>query len=148
MSPPVGFRKAIPVSVKLKSVLRSDNKCPTCGERLGEIEGLEFDHVPALGLRSWNPETNDTEPPANDPGHIIPKHIDCHAQKTTGRKGESKISKVGGDTSEIAKLRRLSRKEEDFRKRMLAKADDESPVTEAKKHKTAWPKRKFPSKKV
>ena len=144
MSPPVGFRRAIPLSVKIKVVLRCEGKCSACGQRLGELEDVEFDHVPALQLRGWDPVQQDTIPGCNDPAAIEAKHADCHAQKTSGRKGESKLSKVGGDTSEIAKLRRLSRKAEEFRSKILAKDDpDETQKITAQKPKRAWPKRKF-----
>jgi hypothetical protein len=149
LTPPVGFRKAIPVLVKLKSVLRAGDRCASCGQKLGDIEGLQFDHVPALGLRAWNETERDTVPPANDPEHLIPRHIKCHEQKTTGRKGESKLSKVGGDISEIAKLRRLTRKQEDFRRTMLGKGNAEDAPEQDRRppFKRAWPKRKFPTKK-
>jgi hypothetical protein len=146
MSPPVGFRKAIPMGVKIRVVLAQDSRCPTCGERLGDFEGVEFDHVPALGLRGWDPEAGDTVPAANDPGAMQAKHADCHAAKTTGRRGESKLSRVGGDTSEIAKLRRLERKSAEFRQSLLSKDVGEPKPATPPKRKTVWPKRKFPSR--
>lgn len=138
LPPPKGFRKGIPVVVKLKVVLKQNSLCPTCREPLGKLEGLEFDHVPALQLRCWDPQAEDTIPPANDVEHIFAKHIDCHAAKTFG----SKASKRGADVTEIARTKRIARETEAFRQRILAKNDpDAEPPPD--RRKTRWPKRPF-----
>lgn len=143
LAPPTGFRKGIPVTVKLKVVIRQDSKCATCGERLGKLEDAEFDHVPALQLRCWDPEAEDTVPPANDEGHIFAKHVDCHAAKTFG----SKASKRGADVTEIARTKRIAKDTEEFRRRMLAKGDPDAAVEpSSKRPKRAWPKRSFPKR--
>jgi nitrate/TMAO reductase-like tetraheme cytochrome c subunit len=141
--PPKGFRKAIPVLVKLDVVIRQEGLCKHCGKKLGQLKDTEFDHVPALQRRGWNPEQEDTIPPANDPEAIEAKHADCHLVKTTGRKGESKLSAFGGDIAEIAKTKRLRKKEEAFRAKLLAKATGEEPEQKPKK-KYRWPKQKRP----
>ena len=141
-APPVGFRRAIPTSVKLDVIIRQEGRCRACGEKLGTLSDTQFDHVPAIQLRAWNANAGDTIPAANDAEHIEAKHKDCHAQKTTGRKGESKLNAIGGDTASIAKLRRLTAKEQEFRKRMLAKAAGEE-IEEKPKKKHQWPKRKL-----
>ena len=138
--PPPGFRKAIPLTVKLKVVLRQNGKCTFCKEHLGDLEGLEFDHVPALQLRIWCEEAQDTIPAANSVDHIEAKHIDCHAIKTYG----SKATGRGSDISEIARTKRLTKKQEAFRQRLLAKQDGQ-PQEERKKPKHKWPKRRFNS---
>ena len=74
LAPPKGFRKAIPDLVKLKVVLRQDSLCATCGERLGKLDDTQFDHVPAVQLRCWDPEAKDTIPPSND--------VESHLRKT------------------------------------------------------------------
>ncbi|ARQ95276.1 hypothetical protein [Bradyrhizobium phage BDU-MI-1] len=140
-APPKGFRKAIPDLVKLKVVLKQNSLCPTCSERLGKLEDVEFDHVPALQLRCWDPEAKNTIPPANDVDHIFAKHIDCHAAKTFG----SKASKRGADVTEIARTKRIARETEAFRQRMLAKGDPDAEPTPDRK-KTRWPKRPFPKR--
>lgn len=141
LAPPKGFRKAIPDLVKLKVVLRQNSLCATCGERLGRLEDTQFDHVPAVQLRCWDPEAKDTIPPSNDVDSIFAKHIDCHAAKTFG----SKASKRGADVTEIARTKRISKDTEEFRRRMLAKNDpDAEPPPD--RRKKLWPKRPFPKR--
>ena len=141
LAPPVGFRKAIPLLVKLKVVLRQNGKCTHCNAQLGELDGLEFDHVPALQLRIWCEETKDTIPPVNSVEHIEAKHSDCHDVKTYG----SKATGRGSDITEIARTKRLNRETEEFRRRILAKTEgDDLPPSSKKKHR--WPKRKFASR--
>jgi hypothetical protein len=143
-APPIGFRKAIPTRVKLDVVIRQSGLCKTCGSKLGTLDETEFDHVPALQLRLWDTEAEDTLPKANDPEHIEAKHRDCHAQKTSGRKGESKLSAVGGDTRTIAKVRRLAKAHDEFRRRVLSA--EREPEQEPPKRKYRWPKRPFPKR--
>jgi hypothetical protein len=141
LAPPPGFRKAIPDKVKLEVVIQQHSLCTTCGERLGKLADTEFDHVPAVQLRCWDPEAKDTVPPSNDKTHIFAKHVDCHAAKTFG----SKASKRGADVTEIARTKRIAAETEDFRRRMLQKLiDPEVPVDESlKRPKKHWPKRSF-----
>ncbi|SDH37511.1 hypothetical protein [Bradyrhizobium ottawaense] len=138
LAPPTGFRKAIPDLVKLKVVLRQDSLCATCRERLGKLEDTQFDHVPALQLRCWDPEAKNTIPPANDVDSIFAKHVDCHAAKTFG----SKASKRGADVTEIARTKRIAKDTEAFRQRMLAKGDPEA-EPRPERPKKQWPKRPF-----
>ncbi|WLB84933.1 hypothetical protein [Bradyrhizobium elkanii] len=142
LPPPPGFRKPIPVTVKLKVVIRQDSKCASCGERLGKLDDTEFDHVPALQLRCWDPVAENTVPPANDEEHIFAKHVDCHAAKTFG----SKASKRGADVTEIARTKRIAKDTEEFRRRMLAKVDPDVELPREKRPKRAWPKRSFPKR--
>lgn len=141
-APPVGFRKAIPVAVRLDAVIRQEGRCKACGERLGKLAETEFDHVPALQLRCWDPDLLDSIPAANDPEYIQAKHKDCHKAKTTGRKGESKLNAIHGDTAQIAKLRRVTQSEIEFRRRLLAKGEPE-PEEDKPQRKSRWPKRPF-----
>lgn len=121
-------RKKIPDRTKLIAALRE----------LGlTIEQVQFDHNPALGLRQRNPVTGDTIPPANSPDHIYMMVITGHRQKTTGRKGESKLSGSDGDIQNIAKLKRVERETAEFRRRLLSK-DRGKPKPPSK-----WPKRRF-----
>ncbi|WFU52191.1 hypothetical protein QA639_21015 [Bradyrhizobium pachyrhizi] len=128
--------------VKLKVVIRQDSKCSSCGERLGKLDDTEFDHIPAVQLRCWDPEAKDTVPPSNDEGHIFAKHVDCHAAKTFG----SKASKRGADVTEIARTKRIAKDTEEFRRRMLAKVDPDVEMPREKRPKRAWPKRSFPKR--
>jgi hypothetical protein len=143
-APPKGFRKEIPVSVKFDVVIRQEGRCSTCGERLGGWKDTQFDHVPALQLRGFDPEAGDTIPAANDPEALFAKHKDCHLAKTTGRKGESKLNALHGDVAEIAKLRRLTDEHREFQRRLLTKGDEvEQPEVPVKKSR--WPSRPFSS---
>jgi hypothetical protein len=143
--PPKGFRPAIPWRVKLEVVLKQEGKCFRCGEKLAELANTQFDHVPALQSRIWCEELNDTVPPANSIENIEALHKDCHSAKTTGRKGTSRLSLIGGDAQEIAKTRRLERKRtEEFRQKLLAR---DTPEPEApSKPKSKWPSRPFPKR--
>lgn len=122
-------RKAIPDRVKLIAALR----------RMGlTIEEVEFDHNPALALRDLDPKTGDTIPPANDPAHIHMLLITEHRKKTFGPGGEKRITTAGSDVHAIAKVRRLTKAQEEARQRMLAKAPGEKP-----ERKSKWPSRPF-----
>ena len=95
-------RRHIPLSVKLEVALKALGYTP---------DEIQWDHAPALALRPMNAGGTDTDPPANSPDHIqiLPKAK--HLEKTTGRKGESKLSRDGnGDQQRIAKVRRLLEK--------------------------------------
>jgi hypothetical protein len=89
---------------------------------------IQWDHDPPLELRPDNEDGTDYDPPQLDPRHIFPMLAIDHKAKTTGRRGESKLSISGnGDKSRIDKVRRLR--------------GELKP-----KHKRAWPKRKLESR--
>ena len=143
LAPPKGFRKAIPVAVKLDVVIRQEGRCKACGERLGVLADTEFDHTPAIQLRTWDEAAQDTVPTANDPDYIEAKHADCHQAKTTGRRGTSKLNAIDGDAQRIAKLRRMEeRRQEEFRRKLLASSGEEDPPPE----RPPKPKRKWPTR--
>ena len=148
-SPPKGYRPAIPLSVRFDVILRQEGKCIRCGQKLHAWKDVNLDHRPPLQLRGWDEEKGDTIPPANDPAAIDAIHKDCHAVLTTGKRGESKLSKRGGDVSEIARLRRLEKKHQAFRDKLLTKATDSPDSGEADPEpnkKRPWPKRPMPSR--
>lgn len=130
-------RPHIPAMVKLHAALF----------QLGfEPHEVELDHDPALALRPIDPETGDTIPPANDPRHLVWRPKAEHAIKTTGRRGESrKGDQAGGDTSRAAKVKRLSADAEQFRARLLAKAEGAEPAP-APRAKRKIPSRPFQRK--
>lgn len=122
-------RKAIPDRVKLIAALK----------RMGlTIKQVQFDHNPALALRPINPVTGDTIPPANDPDYIELLLITEHEEKTFGRGGEKRITTAGSDIGNIAKMKRVAKQQEEFRKRVLAKEQGEP-----EQRKSKWPKRPF-----
>ena len=149
-APPPGYRPAIPIATKFEVVMRTEGHCEKCWEKLCTWNETQFDHRPPLQMRCWDPVTGDTLPPANDVAFIEAAHKDCHATVTTGRRGTSKLSKRGGDISEVAKTKRLTAEEAEFRKRLLSNASElndevgEGMVPpKGTKLKKAWPKREF-----
>ena len=133
MTDPRPKRKAIPLGVKLAAALIALGMDP---------DDVEWDHDPAIGMRPINPETGDTIPPANDPRAIVPRLGAAHKAKTFGDHRP-----LSGDVSQIAKIKRVDRKHEEFRQRLLAKATGE-PVAAPTKHKgPAIPSRPFPKRK-
>lgn len=101
-------RKAIPDAVKLRAVLRVEGRCKQCGERLGDLSGLQFDHRPALVNRPVNEDGTDYVPAQLDAEYIEPLHLDCHDQRTNGPGGEKRITTAGSDKHVAAKTRRLA----------------------------------------
>jgi hypothetical protein len=120
-------RKSIPLSVKLAAALRM----------LGFSKGqrVDFDHNPALALREWDEEKQDFIPAQLDPEHIVILSEPEHRIKTSGSGGTS----YGSDQHAIAKIRRVGKDEEEFRRRMLAK-------TERTTDAPARPKSSIPSR--
>lgn len=101
-------RKAIPDRIKLEVVLRQDGRCPHCGERLGPLSGLNFDHRPAIINREVAEDGTDYVPPQLDPEHIQAVHeIPCHRERTIGRGGEKRTTVAGSDIHVRDKTKRL-----------------------------------------
>ncbi|WP_053220918.1 hypothetical protein [Methylobacterium indicum] len=100
-------RKSIPDRVKLEVVLAQGGTCTHCSKPLGKLSGVRFDHRPPIALRRVNEAGTDYDPPQLDPGHLEALHEACHDERTTGRRGESKLSARDGDQTRIAKVKRL-----------------------------------------
>jgi hypothetical protein len=96
-----------------------------------------LDHDPALALRPLNEAGTDFDPPQHDPRYMRWVSTSDHSRKTTGRKGESKLSISGGDQQKIAKVKRLEKK---FVSRLLRPEKKERP-------KRKWPSRPFAKRK-
>jgi hypothetical protein len=120
-------RKQIPLRVKLAVALRM------LGFAKGQ--GVDFDHDPALGLRNWDEENQDFVPPQLDPEFIVIRTEPEHDFKTNGNGATS----YGSDKHAIAKIDRVSKAIEAFRRLVLAKSD---PDIEA----PARPRSKIPSR--
>jgi 5-methylcytosine-specific restriction endonuclease McrA len=104
-------RKAIPDRIKLEVVLRQDGRCPHCGERLGPLTGLNFDHRPAIINRDVNEDGTDYVPPQLDPEFIQAVHeVPCHRERTIGRGGEKRTTVAGSDIHIRDKTKRLVEK--------------------------------------
>ena len=102
-------------------------RCPLCGERLGSLDGLHWDHVIPIALGG-----------ADDPDNLQAVHRECHDRKTRGLPATT----AGSDIHAIAKVRRLRADPpggEEFRRKLLHR----EPATDAPKRKKPWPKRKF-----
>ena len=115
LGPPAGFRPHMGVTIKLEAACRLA-RCPDCGERLGSMANVQADHDPPIQQRLWNPITEDTIPAANDPDHIVLRHVDCHAVKTNGPRTKARAQ---GDKTEIARTTRLTEDQQAFRTKMI-----------------------------
>jgi hypothetical protein len=128
MPRPNHYRPPIPVTVKLMVLVHQNSFCHatadkpcSCGRKFtagnfarGEIN---FDHVPALGLRPWNEDEQDTEPAANDPRHLAAKFRNgCHDPKTYG----SRYNRRGSDQYEIRRNKKIERRAEERQAREAA----------------------------
>lgn len=97
---------------------------------------VEWNHIPALGLREWNEDAGDYIPPANDPNYIVPMIKEAHKKLTNGNAATS----ADGDIHKIAKAKRMAKDPpggEEFRRRLLAKTPRED------RPPSRWAKRKF-----
>jgi hypothetical protein len=140
-------RPHMPMKVKLDACLLRLGLDP---------DDVEWDHDPALELRAaflieqspwesslrpiwvtldgvphsvlWDSEGVPyyTIPDANDPLYLVPRSKADHRRKTNGPGGTKRITTRGGDHGDAAHLRRLEKKERDFRARLL-KQDDQTP---------------------
>ena len=71
VTPPPGWRKPIPLAIKLQVVINQRGLAPS-GEPLEAIgAGIEFDHRPCLCERAYDSELDETIPAANDPAFIV-----------------------------------------------------------------------------
>lgn len=116
--PKITRRKSIPLGVKVQSTLL------LLGFSEKEVFGkglIEWDHVPALELRPLDPQTGDTVPPANDPRYVRPLRKAAHRTKTSGRRGEKRVTSYGSDAHAIAKARRVPAAETKHREAMASK---------------------------
>lgn len=102
-----------------------------CGQPLPRMQDCEFDHIHARAL-GGSDEIDNLQP-------LCPS---CHKVKTNGLGGEKRIASNGSDKHAIAKARRIAKREEEFRQRVLAKAEGREP-----ERKSRWPSRPFPKRK-
>lgn len=108
-APPPGYRPKLSTRDKLRAALHA----------LGLTEEtVQWDHDPPIQMRVWVPEKGDTEPPARDPRHVVPRPTIEHRVKTAGRATKARAE---GDVTEIARTKRLAGEQEEFRRRVLAK---------------------------
>lgn len=121
-------RRRLTTLDKLK-IVTEQARCPLCGNKLGDLSGLDFDHEHALTLGGTDTLDN-----------LRAVHRKCHDIKTNGRGGERRISTLDSDTHTAAHTRRLTERQEEFRRNLLRKEAGEP------KPASAWPKRKLQSR--
>lgn len=125
-------RKSIPLSVKLAVAL----------DEVRRLRGLpadtkfHFDHIPALALRPWDEDTQDTIPPANDPAALQLLTDTEHNRKTNGNAATT----AGSDKNRIAKQDRRDGKTKTGPKRKIPNAGFRKPP---KGYKHRWAKQSF-----
>ncbi len=111
-------RRKVPLAIALKVALR----------QLGFAKP-ELDHQPALGLRERTPDGGYI-PHEHDPDYLVWRDAEEHAVKTRGNGATT----AGSDVHAIAKVKRLLKAEEEFRRGLL-----EYDPTQVDNN---WPKRK------
>ena len=135
-APPKGFRKRPGLKVKLQALLLHGPVEDADGNRITNLEHITWDHCPPLMQREYDQSHKDTIPAANDPAFIIPRAIAVHQEKTAKK-----------DIPEIAKTKRLSDEQIEFRGRILAKASADLETYRQRPHKRKIPSRQFPRSK-
>ena len=128
------LRKAITMRAKLQSALLAAGYD---WEAITTPGAIHFDHTPPLGLRAR--KGKDFDPPQGDARFIRPMLAADHRRKTSGTKATS----AGSDVHAIAHAKRLTKQQQEFRDRMMAKDAGEEPPPKRSK----WPTRKMRSAK-
>jgi len=115
-------RKNIPRAVKDAVLVRQHHRCAECGKRFDFNEDkIEYDHRPAIIMRSVNVEGTDYHPPQNDPEHIDALHKGCHLRRTVGRLpgAEKTATTKGSDAWLAAKFRKIEGKNKPKRRQSI-----------------------------
>jgi hypothetical protein len=102
-------RRSLPRRLKAEIILRQDGRCVDCGTRL-IIGFVRFDHRPPLALR-------DKDADANDPERLAAICWTCDQRKTSK------------DLKEIARIKRLACKHDEFLDRQRNKVPGRRPPT-------------------
>lgn len=109
LTPPVGWRKPIPLSVKLQVIIEQRGLAPDKTPLDALSVGVHFDHRPPLHEREYDPVADETVPPANDHRFIVALPTPLHRM----------IS--GIDVRRIRKTERQRKAETSFQNALLAK---------------------------
>lgn len=105
-------RRHITLSDKV-AILTRQARCGICGGIFLDFDKIQYDHIVALGIGG-----------ADDVSNLHAVHEQpCHANKTHGP--STKSHGRGTDTTEAARVKRISKDVEAFRSRLLAKGTDE-----------------------
>lgn len=117
-------RPHLSLSVKLEAALLALGLDP---------KSTDWHHQPPLSIRPYDPVTNTWTPAFDDPRYLVPMDSGKHRERT---------AKV--DVPVSAKVRRLTKKEEQFRAVLLAKSTGDDKPRDVRKRQ--WPKRTFRKK--
>lgn len=110
LRPPKGWRKSIPLAVKLQVIVNQRGKAPD-GTTLDAIfVGIHFDHRPPLHERVYDPDHDETVPAANDIAFIVALPIPIHREMSAQ------------DVSRMSKTERQRMLEVSFRERLQRRA--------------------------
>lgn len=120
-------RRSLSLKDKLE-VMVKQAICPACGERLGDLDGLDWDHIHPLALGGSD----------NDNGNFQVLHRSCHRKKTSGTKATS----AGSDIHEIAKTKRLTKDHNEFVSKLLSRECGEKREKSNKIRSRGFEKRK------
>lgn len=100
-APPKGFRKTIPLEVKIKVLLLQGHIFDEDGNIVADVGVIEWDHCPALQERRFDRKAWDTTPPADDPHFIVARVKSGHKAKTKRlTAAQSAVRNRGGAKSE------------------------------------------------
>jgi hypothetical protein len=122
-------RKKLTLMDKVQ-ILLDQAVCPLCGEKLGK-EGIEYDHATPLALGG-----------EDRPSNIRAVHRQCHRTKSSGKPATT----AGSDIHAIAKMKRLSKEQTEFRARLMEKSAVPAFLPADHKPKRGIPSRPFPRK--
>ncbi|MCW5695840.1 MAG: HNH endonuclease [Bauldia sp.] len=103
--------------------------CGRCRKPLTVDDAVEREHPIPKGIGGADDESN----------AIISHKHQCHRPHTTGRKfgAEKTVTTANSDIGKIAKVRRLTKAQEESRRRMLARDQGEE------RPRSKWPKQKM-----
>lgn len=141
-------RRTPPMDIKLQAALA---QLESLMRKLGMIPeevvitGWDFDHDPALELRSIDEVTGAHIPHQHDVRFLVWRPRQEHRVKTTGRRGESDLSIRDGDQQKIAKNRRREKKRAE-REAERAALPEPPPGRMKPKRSSRWPHRPMQSR--
>jgi hypothetical protein len=119
-------RRKLTTVDKLRILIRECH-CPLCGEKLGSLDDVEFDHEIALVNGGEDSISN-----------LRGVHRACHSRKTHGPGNERRITTAGSDRHIAAKVDRLAERQAEFEARRSALL---RPDPKPEPARSTWPKR-------
>lgn len=109
VTPPTGWRKPIPLAVKLQVIIQQRGLAPDNTILDALAVGVHFDHRPPLHEREYDPDADETIPPANDHRYIVALPAPIHRA----------IS--GTDLTRMRKTDRQRKAEDEFQQAFVGK---------------------------